>query len=175
MLGLDGQEVHQSNLGWSPVYVEENLAVMSIGFLLSKPDDAIIWRGPRKNSIIKSFLKDTYWGDEQMDILIVDAPPGTSDEHISIVKLLESSKPGVICRVPFLRTDMQYSLIWPDTLVGPAGHCAGCLLPHALALGISSSIAGSDGSYVTKQLMSLPAAHTIRQDGRMCEQMAHSS
>ena len=96
MLGLTGQEVHQSNLGWSPVYVEENLGVMSIGFLLSQPDDAVIWRGPRKNSIIKSFLKDTYWGEDMMDVLIVDAPPGTSDEHISIVKMLENCRPGAL-------------------------------------------------------------------------------
>lgn len=87
--------MHQSSLGWSPVYIEDNLGVMSIGFLLSQPDDAIIWRGPRKNSIIKSFLKDTYWGEETMDVLVVDAPPGTSDEHISIVQLLSSSKPGM--------------------------------------------------------------------------------
>lgn len=91
MLGLEAQEVHQSSYGWSPVYVQDNLGVMSIGFLLPDPDDAVIWRGPRKNGIIKQFLKDTYWGDDMMDVLIVDAPPGTSDEHISIVKLLEGS------------------------------------------------------------------------------------
>jgi Mrp family chromosome partitioning ATPase len=97
MLGLSGQEVHQSSLGWSPVYVEDNLGVMSIGFLLPDPDDAVMWRGPRKNSIIKSFLKETYWGEEPMDILIIDAPPGTSDEHISIVQLLKSAQPGACC------------------------------------------------------------------------------
>jgi NUBPL iron-transfer P-loop NTPase len=39
--------------GWSPVYVEDNLGVMSIGFMLPNPDDAVIWRGPRKNGLIK--------------------------------------------------------------------------------------------------------------------------
>jgi len=53
MLGLESHEVHQSNNGWSPVYVEENLAVMSIGFMLQNKDDPIIWRGPRKNGLIK--------------------------------------------------------------------------------------------------------------------------
>ncbi|XP_016402892.1 cytosolic Fe-S cluster assembly factor nubp1-like [Sinocyclocheilus rhinocerous] len=48
-MGLEGEQVHQSGSGWSPVYVEDNLAVMSIGFLLSSPDDAVIWRGPKKN------------------------------------------------------------------------------------------------------------------------------
>ncbi|KAI8474023.1 MAG: P-loop containing nucleoside triphosphate hydrolase protein [Monoraphidium minutum] len=88
MLGLEGQEVHQSASGWSPVYVEDNLAVMSIGFMLPNPDDAVIWRGPRKNALIKQFLKDVHWG--ALDYLVVDAPPGTSDEHISIAQFLRA-------------------------------------------------------------------------------------
>ena len=89
MLGLVGQEVHQSASGWSPVYVEDNLAVMSIGFMLPSVDDAIIWRGPRKNGLIKQFLTDVVWNE--LDYLIVDTPPGTSDEHISIVQYLQST------------------------------------------------------------------------------------
>lgn len=89
MLGLEGQEIHQSNLGWSPVYVEDNLGVMSIGFMLPDPDEAVIWRGPRKNGLIKQFLKDVYWGE--LDYLVVDAPPGTSDEHISIAQYLKAT------------------------------------------------------------------------------------
>ncbi|CDW77673.1 cytosolic fe-s cluster assembly factor nubp1 [Stylonychia lemnae] len=90
MLGLEGQEVHQSNQGWSPVYFEDNLAVMSIGFLLPSKDDAIIWRGPRKNGLIKQFLTDVIW--EDLDYLIIDTPPGTSDEHISVVQYLKKTK-----------------------------------------------------------------------------------
>ncbi len=89
MLGLVGQEVHQSASGWSPVYVDDNLAVMSIGFMLPSSDDAVIWRGPRKNALIKQFLTDVVW--EDLDYLIVDTPPGTSDEHISIVQYLKST------------------------------------------------------------------------------------
>ncbi|KAA8584906.1 hypothetical protein FQN60_003600 [Etheostoma spectabile] len=83
------KEVHQSGSGWSPVYVDDNLAVMSIGFLLSSPDDAVIWRGPKKNGMIKQFLRDVDWGE--LDYLIVDTPPGTSDEHLSIVQYLSST------------------------------------------------------------------------------------
>ncbi|XP_023677448.2 cytosolic Fe-S cluster assembly factor nubp1 [Paramormyrops kingsleyae] len=86
MMGVEGEQVHQSGSGWSPVYVEDNLAVMSVGFLLSSPDDAIIWRGPKKNGMIKQFLRDVDWG--QVDYLIVDTPPGTSDEHLSVVQYL---------------------------------------------------------------------------------------
>lgn len=57
MLGLEGQEIHSSGTGWSPVYLDDNLGVMSIGFMLPNPDDAVIWRGPRKNGLIKQFLK----------------------------------------------------------------------------------------------------------------------
>lgn len=99
-------------------YVDDNLSVMSIGFLLSSPDDAVIWRGPKKNGLsmfceflhlvillysrpgyvtvvvcppgmIKQFLRDVDWGD--LDYLIVDTPPGTSDEHLSIVQYLSST------------------------------------------------------------------------------------
>jgi Mrp family chromosome partitioning ATPase len=42
MLGLEGQDIHQSNLGWSPIYVESNLGVMSIDFMLPNPDDQIV-------------------------------------------------------------------------------------------------------------------------------------
>jgi len=89
MLGLSGEEVHQSASGWSPVYVDDNLGVMSIGFMLPNQDDAIIWRGPRKNGLIKQFLTDVDWGE--LDYLIIDTPPGTSDEHISIVQYLRGA------------------------------------------------------------------------------------
>ena len=101
MLGLRGQEVHQSASGWSPVYVdvepnadavrkedEPELGVMSIGFLTPDPDAAVIWRGPRKNGLIEQFFTQVDWGD--LDYLIIDTPPGSSDEHISIVQLLKN-------------------------------------------------------------------------------------
>ena len=73
MLGLEGEEIHQSGSGWSPVYVEDNLGVMSIGFMLSNKDDPIIWRGPRKNSLIKQFLK--VWAYALSQTLRVSIPP----------------------------------------------------------------------------------------------------
>ncbi|XP_063474307.1 cytosolic Fe-S cluster assembly factor NUBP1 isoform X6 [Symphalangus syndactylus] len=89
IMGLEGEQVHQSGSGWSPVYLEDNLGVMSVGFLLSSPDDAVIWRGPKKNGMIKQFLRDVDWGD--VDYLIVDTPPGTSDEHLSVVQYLAAA------------------------------------------------------------------------------------
>ena len=68
---------------------EGHLEVMSIGFLLNKEDDAVIWRGPKKNAMIKQFLTDVQWS-EGLDLLVIDTPPGTSDEHMSIVEHLKA-------------------------------------------------------------------------------------
>jgi len=82
MFGAENEQVHDSANGWSPIFVDDNLSLMSIGFLLGARDDAVIWRGPRKNGMIKQFLKDVDWGT--LDYLLIDTPPGTSDEHISV-------------------------------------------------------------------------------------------
>lgn len=89
MLGLMGEQVHQSNDGWSPVYIQDNLGVMSVAFLLHSQDDAVVWRGPKKNGLIKQFLRDVNWG--HLDYLVIDTPPGTSDEHLSVVQYLREA------------------------------------------------------------------------------------
>lgn len=88
MLGAEGESVHQSNSGLSPVYVADNLGLMSISFMLPDPDAAIIWRGAKKNGLIKQFLKDVNWGD-YLDYLVVDTPPGTSDEHLLVTSYMK--------------------------------------------------------------------------------------
>ena len=92
MAGVVGREVHQSQSGWEPVYANANLAVMSISFLLEEGDAAVVWRGPRKNGLIKQFLTETDWGVGGLDYLLIDTPPGTSDEHISIVQYLNDAR-----------------------------------------------------------------------------------
>ena len=71
LTGVEEEEVRQSLDGWAPVYAKDNLAVMSIGFLISSKDDAVIWRGPKKNGLIKQFLTDVAWDD--LDYLIIDS------------------------------------------------------------------------------------------------------
>jgi len=95
IMGVELSEIHKSNSGWDPVYVEDNLALISIGFLLNDPNQAVIWRGPKKNTLIKQFLRDVVW--DSLDFLVIDTPPGTSDEHLSIANYLKESNPdGVI-------------------------------------------------------------------------------
>jgi Mrp family chromosome partitioning ATPase len=86
------REIHKSGSGaWTPIYAKSNLAVMSISFMLQDPNQAVVWRGPRKNALIQQFLTEVDWtGDtDGLDYLIVDTPPGTSDEHISTVQYLQ--------------------------------------------------------------------------------------
>jgi len=91
LLGEDGAKttVHTTAEGWTPVWASDTLAVMSIQFMLPDQDAAVIWRGAKKNGLIKKFLKDVEWGN--LDLLLVDTPPGTSDEHLSIQSFLNAS------------------------------------------------------------------------------------
>jgi Mrp family chromosome partitioning ATPase len=79
LLRLDGASIQAENGVIQPVE-KAGLKVMSIGFLLRERDDAVIWRGPMKMSVISQFLKDVDWGE--LDYLVIDCPPGTGDEPL---------------------------------------------------------------------------------------------
>ncbi|NOY75412.1 MAG: Mrp/NBP35 family ATP-binding protein [Kiritimatiellaeota bacterium] len=82
----------------SPIIIAENLKTMSIGFLLQNKDDALIWRGPMKIGVVKQFLKDVEWGE--LDYLIVDLPPGTGDEPLSICQMIDDIDGAVVVSTP---------------------------------------------------------------------------
>ena len=88
MLGLEGRHIHQSSAGWIPVYLNSttpsttekgSLCCMSIGFLLRDRGDSVVWRGPKKGSMIAQFVDDVVWGE--LDFLLIDTPPGTLPRH----------------------------------------------------------------------------------------------
>ena len=89
MLGVAAESIHVAADGWQPVWVTDNLCAMSVQFMLPGRDDAVIWRGPKKNGLVKTFLRDVAWGP--LDVLVVDTPPGTSDEHLSVNALLNQA------------------------------------------------------------------------------------
>ena len=86
LTGVREEQVHDSADGWEPVSVDDNVSMVSMHFLMDNKNEAIVWRGPRKNGMIKNFLKGVSWGE--LDCLLIDTPPGTSDEHISSVSFL---------------------------------------------------------------------------------------
>ncbi len=97
MMGLNGRQVRSTGDALLPVEVK-GLRVMSLGFLLPREEDAVIWRGPLKMGLIKQFLKDVEWGE--LDYLVVDAPPGTGDEPLSVCQLIDEADGAVIVATP---------------------------------------------------------------------------
>lgn len=77
-----------------PQNIGENLKIVSIQALMQDKDQAIIWRGPAKTGMIKQFVGSVEWGD--LDFLIIDAPPGTGDEPISIVQTIPEAKAVIV-------------------------------------------------------------------------------
>ncbi len=97
MLGLEGAIPAADGKEFVPVEAE-GIRVMSLGFLLASPDDAVIWRGPLKMGVIRQFLSDVAWGE--LDFLVVDSPPGTGDEPLSLCQLLGRVDGAVIVTTP---------------------------------------------------------------------------
>lgn len=81
-----------------PLDYSENLKAVSVGFILDRMEDAVIWRGPLKYNVIKQFLTDVEWG--ALDYLIVDSPPGTGDEVLAACQLLPDPDGAVVVTTP---------------------------------------------------------------------------
>ena len=109
MLHLEGEGLSTNDGKMLPVVLGE-LKVMSIGFLLRERDAAVIWRGPMKMGVIKQFLSDVEWGE--LDYLIIDSPPGTGDEPLSVCQLIPDAAGAVIVTTPqeVAATDVRKSI-----------------------------------------------------------------
>lgn len=94
MLGLEGRMIEVTPKTMLPISFGRNLKVMSMGFLLPSGQDAVIWRGPLKMGAIKQFIKDVEWGP--LDYLIIDSPPGTGDEPLSVCQLIPARRQGAV-------------------------------------------------------------------------------
>jgi ATP-binding protein involved in chromosome partitioning len=98
MLGIEDQRPAVLENRMDPVQVTGNLSVMSMAFLLPDTSSPVIWRGPMKMAVIGQFLSDVNWG--ALDYLIVDLPPGTGDEALTIVQLAPNVRGAVIVTTP---------------------------------------------------------------------------
>ncbi|EFI33029.1 ATPase-like, ParA/MinD [Desulfonatronospira thiodismutans ASO3-1] len=102
LLGITGLlEVGNQSL-IEPKRYNERLSVMSMESLLKDPDQAILWKGPMKTSAIRQFISNVRWGD--LDYLVVDSPPGTGDEPMTVLKTI----PDALCIV--VTTPQEVSL-----------------------------------------------------------------
>ncbi len=116
-----------------PKQVNENLLVVSVQSLIPEKDQAIIWRGPAKTSMIQQFIGSVEWGD--LDFLIIDAPPGTGDEPITIVQNISEAL-GIIVTTPqeVSLADVRKSISFCNTVklkpLGIVENMAGFRCPH---------------------------------------------
>jgi Mrp family chromosome partitioning ATPase len=94
MLGLNGLLDVNENQQVVPKTVGEHLKVVSMQSLMKDPDQAVIWRGPAKTGIIRQFIADVLW--ETLDFLIVDSPPGTGDEPLSVAQTITGAKALIV-------------------------------------------------------------------------------
>jgi ATP-binding protein involved in chromosome partitioning len=98
MLGLDGSQLFHNGTAIVPMEFTPNLLIMSIGFLLRDRGDAVIWRGPLKYIVIRQFISDVEWGE--LDYLIIDSPPGTGDEPLSVAQLMGKGVEALVVTTP---------------------------------------------------------------------------
>jgi ATP-binding protein involved in chromosome partitioning len=110
------------------------LKVMSIGFLLSDEADAVIWRGPAKAGAIRQFINDVEWGD--LDYLVIDCPPGTGDEPLTVVQTLVKIDGAVVVTTPqdLAIADVRKSISFCGQLnlpvLGVIENMSGFVCPH---------------------------------------------
>lgn len=95
MLGLKGMATpNEQQDKLAPMPYSENVSAISIECLMPNKDDPVIWRGPLKHSAISQFITDVDWGD--LDFLIIDSPPGTGDEPLSVAQTIADAKPIIV-------------------------------------------------------------------------------
>jgi len=145
MLGLEGMLNLSKNQKLEPMKSIKNLTAVSIESLTSSKDDAIIWRGPIKFSAIKQFIGDVEWGD--LDFLIIDSPPGTGDEPLTIAQTIPDAKAIIVTTTQEVSlADVRKSISFCKTvkmeIYGLVENMSGFQCPHC---GENVDIFGSGG------------------------------
>ena len=166
MLGLEGTPEVNQNRKLSPLSYSDNLKAISIESFTPNKDDAIIWRGPLKFSAIKQFIGEVEWKD--LDFLVIDAPPGTGDEPLTVAQTITDAK-AIIVTTPqeVALADVRKSINFCKTvkmeIYGLLENMSGFSCPHC-----SETIAlfGSGGGEKTAVQMGIPFLGKIPFDPR---------
>ena len=134
MLGVEGKRLYGSESGIEPFPISSNLKAVSIAMLMENNDRPIVWRGPLKMATIKQFLSEVNWG--KLDYLIVDSPPGTGDEPLSVCQLIPDISGAIIVTTSqdVAILDSRKSILFAKELgvnvIGVIENMSGFLCPH---------------------------------------------
>lgn len=167
MLGLQGAPEVNQNKKLNPLSYSDNLKAISIECLTPNKDDAIIWRGPLKFSAIKQFIGEVEWGN--LDFLIIDSPPGTGDEPLTVAQTISDAK-AVIVTTPqeVALADVRKSINFCKTvkmgIFGLLENMSGFSCPHCSEI---IELFGSGGGEKTAAQMGIPFLGKIPFDPKM--------
>lgn len=156
MLGFDGMLELGENNKLLPMQYNDHLGAVSIESLVERKDDAIIWRGPVKHSVIQQFIGQVAWGD--LDVLIVDAPPGTGDEPLTVAQSIKDAE-AIIVTTPqeVALSDVRKSISFCRTvkmgIYGLIENMSGFACPHCDCI---LDLFGSGGGERTASAMNVP-------------------
>ncbi len=145
MLALEGKHLYGNENEVEPVEYH-GIKVASIGFALRNPDEAVIWRGPLKMGAIRQLLAEVQWGE--LDYLVIDAPPGTGDEPLSVCQLIRDMDGAIIVTTPqrIAVVDVKKSVSFCRHLglrvLGIVENMSGFVCPHC---GRESDVFGTGG------------------------------
>ena len=134
MCGVENRPLVSHGEGLEPIKVFKGLKAMSTGLLSQDPDKAIVWRGPLKHRAIKQFLGDVNWGD--LDYLVIDLPPGTGDEPLSVAHLIKNVDGAIIVTTPQdvalldSRKAVNFSRLLNIPVLGIVENMSGMVCPH---------------------------------------------
>jgi len=135
MVGIEDRKLKVSdNEVIEPIAISPHLKVVTIASLLKDADTPIIWRGPLKMKLISQFLGDVNWGE--LDYLVIDSPPGTGDEPLSIVQLVPGLSGAIVVTTPqeIALLDSRKSVNFVKSLkvsmIGIIENMSGLVCPH---------------------------------------------
>ena len=134
MLHMEDVQLQADDNGIYPAILPPHLKVMSMAFLTQDRDQPIIWRGPMKMGALRKFIEDVYWGD--LDYLVVDLPPGTGDEPLTIAQLIPKADGSIIVTTPqdVALLDSRKTVIFSQDLhipvLGVIENMSGLICPH---------------------------------------------
>ena len=156
MLGLEGKRLAMEDDRILPVSLGD-LKVISVDFMLEQRTDPVIWRGPMKMNVIKQLLEDVAWGD--LDYLVIDSPPGTGDEPLSVAQLVPEPTGALIVTTPqdVSTSDVRRSISFCRAVnlpvLGVVENMAGLVCPHC---GETIDLFGQGGGERMSEEMGVP-------------------
>ena len=171
MLGVEHLKCLGSEDGIEPAEVSENLKAVSISMLMNDSDQPVVWRGPLKMLTIKQFLSDVNWGD--LDYLVVDSPPGTGDEPLSVCQLIPDINGAVIVTTPqaVALMDARKSVLFAQSIkvpvIGVIENMSGFVCPHCRQ---SIDLFGTGGGEAAAGDLRVPFLGRVAFDPRIIKQ-----